>query len=86
MGYESEMDLLQKTEGFYQNVSKKRLEGDLDNIKSWVSIHFKDRFGTEKNYYQESIEKNIEYLKDILYKCGEDYKRMLRRIGVISDN
>lgn len=84
-GFKSEIDLLEKTVSFYENISKKRLIVDLENLNSIINLHFESRFGTKNNYYQDSIDKNIEYLKDILYKCGNDYKRMLRRIGVSSD-
>ncbi len=83
-GFESEFDLLRKTESFYKNVSKKRLYIDLGGIYSLMRIHFKDRFGIDRDFYQENIQKNIEYLRNVILKYEQEYRQMLRRAGIVS--
>src|SRR3972149_3897753 len=57
--YQSIHDMLAKTQAFYTNIRKK-MDTDLGGIYTKLAFHFKDRYGVEKNYYLESIEKNID--------------------------
>lgn len=78
-GFDSELELLKKTEFFYKNQSKKRIEGTLGNIAPFVRLHFSERHTIDKDLYQDYIDKNIEYLKQILNNCEDNYRQMLRR-------
>ena len=84
--FDSEEELLEKTEGFYKSVTRKRLTQGFDNISSNMANHFKHRWGIDRDLYAESIEKNISYLKSILNSAGETrqfYQRYLRRGGLL---
>ena len=83
-GFESEFDLLKKTGWFYRNVAQKRLDIDLGGISTLMSLHFKKRFGEDRDYYQENIRKNIEYLQDVILKYEKEYRQMLKRAGIVS--
>ncbi|MBD3319584.1 MAG: HD domain-containing protein [Chitinivibrionales bacterium] len=83
-GFVSELDLLKKTESFYKEQSKKRLQKELGNLVPLMRDHFRERFGIDRNLYQEYIDKNIDYLKTILESHESDYRRMLRRGGVVA--
>jgi len=80
-GYQNSYDLLCKTQEFY-GTTQQKLEGELDGIYTKLSFHFKDRLGVEKNYYLESIEKNIAYLSQITSLSKEKYLSMLKRGGI----
>ena len=83
-GFESEFDLLKKTGWFYQNVAQKRLDMDLGGVSELMRIHFKKRFGEDRDYYQENIQKNIKYLQDVILKYEKEYRQMLKRAGIVS--
>jgi len=81
--FTSELDLLKKTESFYRNVSRERLRKELGGVDSLMRVHFQKRFGLDRDFYQESIDKNMLYLRRILMKHERDYRNMLRRAGIV---
>jgi hypothetical protein len=84
-GFDSEGELIEKTEGFYKNVAKKRLTKDLDNIAAHMKQHFKHRWGISKDLYADSIKNNISYLKSILSqgkKTRSFYRKYFKRGGI----
>ena len=83
-GFESEFDLLKKTESFYEDVSKKRLDIDLGGVSALMRIHFKNRLEIDRDYYQENIQKNIKYLRNVILKYEREYRQMLRRAGIVA--
>ena len=84
-GFSSEFDLLRKTTSFYENVSKQRLEQGLGNVISYMRLHFRDRLGVDRDYYQEGIDKNLRYLQETVLQYETDYRRMLRRAGIVAE-
>jgi len=80
--YESIHDMLSKTQAFYDKIHMK-LDNDLGGIYKKLSFHFKDRYGDDKNYYLESIEKNIAYLTQITKQSEEKHLAMLKRGGIV---
>ena len=84
-GFDSELVLLQKTEEFYESVAKKRLSKELGGVSEFMPIHFRDRWGIDRNLYDESISRNIEYLKSLVVLCEDSftcYLENLRRGGI----
>ena len=77
-GFESELDLLRKTTNFYKS-AQARFENDLGNVNRYMIIHFQHRWNIERNIYNESIEKNINYLKYILKSNSKNLHDCLRR-------
>ena len=80
--YASELELLQKTEDFYDQVAKKRLTRQFDNVFTFMRLHFKDRWNIDQDLYEKSILSNINYLKTIIKKCSlsdKCYFQYLRR-------
>lgn len=86
-GFDSEEQLLRKTEGFYEQVARKRLTGDFDNVASYMQTHFRVRWGVDRDLYEESIDNNICYLKAIFRdskKGGNGrFYRYLKRGGIV---
>jgi hypothetical protein len=84
-GFSSEFDLLCKTKSFYENVSRRRLRRGLGNAASYMRLYFLDRFGADRDFYQEGIDKNIRYLQETVLRYETDYRRMLRRAGIVAE-
>ena len=88
-GFDSEEALLEKTEGFYKNVARKRLTQNFNNISSNMVNHFKYRWNIDRDLYAKSIENNIKYLKSILSggnKSRQFYQQYLKRRGMIKES
>jgi len=81
-GFDSEIDLLRKTVSFY-NRTKERFRRDFGSVNRYLVSHFKSRWNIDSSVYEESIEKNINYLKYILKASQKDIYHSLRR-NVIS--
>lgn len=85
-GFDSEEELIEKTEGFYKNVARKRLTHDMGNISSNMKHHFKTRWNIDRDLYAEAIANNIGYLKSIVRKNDAGsrafYRKFMNR-GVI---
>jgi len=82
--FESEVELLERTEEFYKKVTQKRLRVDCNNISLNMVNHFKHRWDIDRDLYAESIDRNISYLKSILSngqkkKSRLFYQKYLRR-------
>jgi HD superfamily phosphodiesterase len=86
--FESEVELLERTEEFYKNVTQKRLRDDCKNISLNMVNHFRHRWGIDLDLYSESINNNIIYLRSILNngqkkKSRLFYQKYLRRGGLL---
>ena len=84
-GFDSELVLLKKTEAFYRDISKKRIDEDLDGVASLMHLHFKERWGIDKDLYEEYIQKNVDYLRTVLQKHEDNYRNMLKRGGIVQN-
>jgi hypothetical protein len=81
-GFESEEDLLEKTEGFYKEIALKRLNCDFENISSHMKDHFNNRWHINRNLYADAITNNINYLTSMLSRREKDavsYRKQLKR-------
>jgi hypothetical protein len=81
-GYEKELDILQKSMEFYKT-TQKRLSQELSDVYTYMRAHFKNRWQIDQDLYQESIQRNIDYLNGILTNNKERYRDYLRRDGII---
>ncbi len=79
--YQGMFDLLGKTTGFYK-VTCEKLDGVLDGIYHKLEYHFDDVYGERRNYYIESIEKNMAYLQHVVAQSEVGYFKMLKRNGI----
>jgi len=80
--YQSIHDMLSKTHDFYEKIRMK-LDTDLGGIYTKLIFHFKECYGVERNYYLESIEKNIAYLAKVTKLSEEKHLAMLKRGGIV---
>ncbi|MBW1887684.1 MAG: hypothetical protein JRI52_04945 [Deltaproteobacteria bacterium] len=81
-GYEGEVDLLRKTVGFYDFISQ-RLQKTLDATDRFMTSHFASRWDIQTNLYHEAIEKQKNYLHQILGIPDSDPRDSLKRGEII---
>jgi hypothetical protein len=82
MGYANELHLLQKTRDFYK-MTRKRLAGDFSGVHEYVRHHFRVRWKLDRDLYMEALERNMAYLNFILKHHRKDYRKHLRRDGLV---
>ncbi len=81
-GYESELDLLKKTVTFYEFVSR-RLETMIDRLDKFMASHFVSRWNIHSNLYQEAMDRQKNYLLQILNMPDLDPRDQLKRAGIV---
>jgi hypothetical protein len=77
------LDLLRKTKSFYEFTRQKKLDGELECLYTKLTFHFRDWFGTERNYYLESLERNMDYLSQATQLDEAGCLSMLKRGGIV---
>jgi hypothetical protein len=81
-GFADIHDLLEKTTAFYR-MTKGRLDQDLQGLSVCLSRHFARQQGAERNFYQESIDRNLDYLDSVVKtERGHRFEK-LKRGGVV---
>ncbi|MDH4215290.1 MAG: HD domain-containing protein [Gallionella sp.] len=80
--YSNVHDLLRQTARFYE-ITREKLDSVYDGLYVKLSAHFKDTMGVERNYYLDSIEKNIDYLGKVIQREEAAHFAMLRRGGIV---
>lgn len=83
-GFNSELELLRKTEDFYERVVQKRLCHDFNDIGRYMRDHFRTRWQIDTDLYRESVQRNIQYLQTVIAECKDhrqcgQYLETLRR-------
>jgi hypothetical protein len=79
-GFDSELDLLQKTSDFYFNIANKRLREELGGVGDNMLRHFKAYCGIDKDMYALSIGNNIRYVEKLQKECGDSYECYLENL------
>jgi hypothetical protein len=75
-------DMLEKTDTFYQLMNV-RLERDLGGLAPQLARHFEQARGTQRNYYLESVERNLDYLDKLVRESRERRLGRLKRGGIV---
>ncbi len=75
----TELDLLKNTITFFNKMDE-RLNSELGGVYKYMKSHFQKRYGIDKDFYQEGLEKNISYLSFILSEHEKEYRKYLRRL------
>ena len=81
-GYEGEVDILRKTVRFYDFISQ-RLETALDGVDRFILPHLVDRWDIHVDLYHEAIQKQKNYLYQILAIPNSDLRDYLRRDKIV---
>ncbi len=80
--YENEIDLLQKTVGFYDAIEK-RIKTTLDGADSYMDLHFSSQYDNIGNPYNQAIKKHKQYLLQILELPDKNPSDLLKRSGIV---
>ncbi|MEW6219757.1 MAG: hypothetical protein AB1634_09535 [Thermodesulfobacteriota bacterium] len=80
-GYRSEQELVDKTEEFYYLVAQRRLHEELGGVFRFMRLHFRARWGVDRDLYSEAIEANMIHLRQIQDRCGTDSLCTLAELG-----
>lgn len=67
--HESVAELMEQTADFYNKDIVHRLETSFKNVAQVMQIHFRARWGIDRDLYKENIDKNISYLSQIIDNC-----------------
>lgn len=81
-GFADIHDLLEKTTAFYRSI-KARLDQDLNGLSTHLGRHFEQQTGAGRNYYQESIDRNLGYLERVVAVERDHRLEHLRRGHVV---
>lgn len=81
-GFADIHDLLEKTTAFYR-MTKGRLDQDLMGLSTHLAQHFGQHAGAERNFYQESIGRNLDYLERVVGTERGHRLEHLKRGGVV---
>jgi hypothetical protein len=73
-----ELDLIKDATLFNDRMNT-RLTTQLDSVNCFFQNHFRVRWDTDADLYQEAIKRSMSYLAHILESDAEDYKSHLRR-------
>lgn len=77
-GYSSELELLRKTVDFSKFIDK-RLAVTLEGAQRYARLHFSKRYRINKDFYRQSMEQQLDYLKNTVLMHPDKYKEYLRR-------
>ncbi len=75
-------DLLEKTDSFYRMMAT-RLQNDLGGLAPNLVRHFGKTRGEHRNYYLESIDRNLDYLSRLVREDRESRLLQLKRGRVV---
>lgn len=82
-GYESELELLEKTPTFYHKVIKRRLDEEFDQAHAFLDTHARVCWKQDEEPFQRAIERNLQYLDRILSTDKPHYRNWLRRGHIV---
>jgi len=75
-------DLLERTTDFYAE-SKVRLDTELHGMSRLLALHFEAYQGSDRNFYTESIDRNLDYLNRVVQVEPEGRLDFLKRGGIV---
>jgi hypothetical protein len=81
-GFGNIHELLEGTSGFYR-MTKARLDKDLHGLSAHLKKHFGQEQDADRDFYMESIDRNLDYLERVV-KMDRDHRlEFLKRGGVV---
>ncbi len=75
-------DLLEKTDGFYKLMAA-RLQNELGGLAPYLTRHFDQARGVRRNFYVESIDRNLDYLATLVKQERKERFERLKRGGIV---
>jgi len=80
-GYETEFDMLRKTMSFY-DMTVSMLDGRYNGIRSLARRHFAERWNVDRDLYDQSMKRQIDYLRGILDDESTNFRKKLKRMDL----
>ncbi len=77
-GFNTEYDMIYKTVDFYE-LTKKRLSEENRGVSRYARVHFRSRYGIDRDLYMEAINRHIKYLHKIIEDDTTNFRRKLKR-------
>jgi hypothetical protein len=77
-GNDTEFDILRKTRGFY-DLAVRRLHVTLLGTHELAKLHFRQRWGEDRNLYTVAMERQIAYLERIIADSTTNFRHKLHR-------
>ncbi len=77
-GFEEEIDLYVNTLSFYE-ITKRRFATELGGVNRFMRPHFRARWGIDRDLYEEAVERQMVYLREIIEHYRPTYREHLRR-------
>jgi len=81
-GFGNVHDLLEGTSTFYR-MTKTRLDQDLNGLSMHLKKHFSQHNDADRNFYMESIDRNLDYLDRVVRMERQHRLEFLKRGGVV---
>jgi hypothetical protein len=81
-GFDSELMLLEKTQGFYDFVAKARLD-TLGDISGYMRAHYLERHGVDTDPYEDSVQANLDRLQQVLSAAARHHEERFEKGGVV---
>jgi len=81
-GFGSVHELLEGTSGFYR-MTKTRLDKDLNGLSAHLKKHFGQEQDADRDFYMESIDRNLGYLDRVVRMERQHRLEFLKRGGVV---
>jgi hypothetical protein len=80
--FKDEADLMRNTISFVEAI-RSRIALELRSVDRYLKSHFKARCNINRDFYSESVQSNLDYLKTILSESGNNYHSKLKRMGIL---
>lgn len=80
-GYDSAFEILDKTLGFYASV-RQRLDTTLASTKELATLHFRKRYGIDRDLYREAIQRQMDFLATVVADDTGNFRKKLRRMDL----
>lgn len=75
-------DLLEKSDGFYRLMAS-RLDNELGGLSPYLTLHFDRARGKQRNFYVESVDRNLDYLGFLVKQERAVRFDRLKRGGIV---
>ncbi|MFO8155647.1 MAG: hypothetical protein ACQERR_06605 [Pseudomonadota bacterium] len=83
-GYHSEFDLLEKTPAFYSKLVRRRLDHELGRQTRLLKTFARVCWDLDHDPFEYTIQRNLEYLHQVLGEGRDNHRAWLRREGIAS--
>lgn len=84
-GYGSEFELLEKTPAFYRKLVRHRLDHDLGRYSRLLATFARVCWNLDHDPFDYTIQRNLEYLQQLLDEGRDDHRAWLRREGIAAN-